>query len=121
MVDDARACGTAEVPAEVVPVRPVLGDERVDRDRRQTMDLESLLVGEPAEAAGVAEGRRHQVARGVRETVEQEERVLAAEEHEVGLRLAEDAARALVDLLDVLESPRRPERLGHAPSVPRRS
>src|SRR5262249_20268275 len=32
---------------------------------------------------------------------------------ELGLRIAEDAARALVDLLDVLESPRRPERLGH--------
>ena len=47
--------------------------------------------------------------------------MLPPRQHELGLELAEDAAGALVGLLDVLEASRRPERLRHGPSVPRTS
>jgi len=61
--------------------------------------------------------RDHQVARGVRELVEQDEGELAPVDHELRLVLrqrrgaTEDALVVLVRVLDVLEPPRRPQPL----------
>src|SRR5262249_31994194 len=84
----------------------------------EAVDLERLLVGQVAELTDVSDRRDHQMAGGVRELVQQHERLLAAMDDEgllvvaVG-REAEDAPFLLVGLLDVFEAPRRPERLRH--------
>src|SRR5204863_8716237 len=117
----AGARGAAEMAVECVRVGPVFGVQCGERGCGGTVDLECLVGGQAAEGACGPERRRHQVPRGRREAVEQEERMLTAQEHELGLRLAEDAPGALVYLLDVLEAPGRPERLRHEPSVPRTS
>ena len=110
---DPGARDAAEVPAEVVPVRRVLGAERLDAARAQAMHLERLLVGEEAEVAEVAVRCDEQMPGGVGELVQHDQRMLAAMHEQLLLGLAEDAAVELVGLLDVLEAPRRPQRLRH--------
>src|SRR5262249_20189094 len=71
--------------------------------------------------ADVPERRDHEVPRGVWIAVEQRERRLASMEDELLVGRAEDAAAALVGLLDVLEPPGRPERLRHGAEPSRAS
>ena len=82
------------------------------------MDLECLVVRKLGERAHVPIGGDHQVARGVRKPVQQDESVLAAVNDESLLvvtvgRIAEDAARIFVRLGNVLEAPGSPELLRH--------
>src|SRR5947209_3740071 len=49
VVLDSGSGDPADVPAEVEPVRPILAPERVDRMRREPVDLERLRVRERAE------------------------------------------------------------------------
>ena len=79
------------------------------------MQLEHFVVGQLAVLADVPDRRDHEVARGIRELVQQRDRVRAAVQDEplcvVTARrcVAEDAAAVLVGRLDVLEPPRRPQ------------
>src|SRR5215218_8470314 len=119
VIDYACAGDPAQVPAEVVALRPVDLGQRTDPMRREPMDLERLLVRKLAELADVPVGGDHQVPGRVRESVQQHEGVRATVHDELllvvaGRRVAEDAAGLLVRLLDVLEPPGRPELLGHA-------
>ena len=82
--------------------------------RGEPVDLQRLVGVELAELAGVAHGRDQQVARRVRELVQQDERALAPAHDEtvfVGAfeRTAEDAAVLLVGAADVFEPPGSPE------------
>jgi hypothetical protein len=79
--------------------------------------LECLLVREEAEVAQVPVRGDQQMAGGVRELVQDDQGVLAAVHEQFFFGLAEDAAVELVGLLDVLEAPRRPERLRHGSRV----
>src|SRR4029453_14336714 len=115
----------SEIPAQVVAVRAVGSIERVERVDREPVELDGFRVREPTEGAFVPERRAEEMAGGVGELVQDDERRLAAHDHEGrGLRnlseclATEDAAVLLVRLLDVLESPRRPQRLGHARVLP---
>ena len=122
MVDDAGARNSAEVPAEVVALRPVgLGESR-DPALSKAVDLESLIVRKVGELADVPVGGDHQVAGGVRELVQQHKGVLAAMDDEPLLvvtdrSVAEDAARLLVGLGDVFEPPGSPELLRHGREI----
>jgi hypothetical protein len=118
VVDDARARDAAEVPAEVVAGRAVRRRERLERLPRELMDLERLVLVELGEAGSMPEGRDHEVAGRVRELVQERERAPPAVDDEPLLVVAlgseaEDAALLLVGRLDVLETPRRPQRLRH--------
>ena len=81
------------------------------------MRFERLRLLEVVERRAVPIRRDHQVTRGVRELVEQDEGELASVDHELRLVLrlprgaAEDALVALIRVLDVLEPPRRPQPL----------
>ena len=87
----------------------------LDRRDREPLHFERLRVLEVVERRAVPVGRDHEVARGIRELVEEDEGELAAVDHELRLVLrqrrgaAEDALAALVRVLDVLEPPRRPQ------------
>ena len=122
VVDDAGARNPAEVPAEVVALRSVgLGESR-DPALSKAVDLESLIVRKVGELADVPVGGDHQVAGGVRELVQEHEGALAAVDDEpllvvAGGRVAEDAARLLVGLGDVLEPPGSPELLRHGREI----
>ena len=88
------------------------------------MRLQRLGVGEPGELARVPIGSDHQMTRGVREPVQEDERGLAPvhDQHLLVLacgRPAEDAAVQLVGLPDVLEPPGRPQLPGHLPASTR--
>ena len=104
------------------PSGPVDAVERVDAGDREAVELERLLVRElrrasptcraarPAGAprsTGTCSGSRSRSRRGARGATRP-----PAARRRLG---AEDAARELVRLLDVLEPPGRPERLRHAP------
>ena len=116
MVEDAGTGHAAEVPAQVVALRPVQLGERAHRAPCQAVDLERLLVLELPVLAHVPRGRDHQVPRDVRELVQKHERQLAAvhDQRLVVLTLerpTEDAPRRLVGGRDVFEAPGRPEPL----------
>jgi hypothetical protein len=119
VVDHSSACDPAQVPAEVVALRPVDLGERADSALREPVDFQRLVVRQLAELAHVPVGGRHQVSRGIRKPVQQDECELATVHDELlfvgaGRRFAEHAPELLVRLLDVFEPPRRPELLGHA-------
>ena len=85
---------------------------------REPVDLDGLLVVELGEVADVPHRRDQQVARRVREPVQEDERAPSPVHDEpflVGalVREAEDAALLLVGAADVLESPRGPQRTCH--------
>ena len=99
--------------------------EDVDGRDREAVDLERLVVGELAERADVAARRDHEVPGRVRELVQERDRSIARVHPErlvvrQGARGldAEDAALLLVGLRDVLEPPRRPQRLRHGAFLP---
>src|SRR5207247_7584526 len=82
----------------------------------EPVELERLLVLELGEPGHVPSRRDHQMSRGVRELVEQDESTLAAVDDEpllvaAGIREAEDATLLLVGGGHVLEAPRCPELL----------
>ena len=118
VVDDPGPCHAAQIPPEVEPVRMHRLAERGDPGRREPVDLEHLRVVEVAEADAVPARCHEQVARRVRELVQDDERRLAAVRDEQLLvvladgRRAEEAAVLLVRRLDVLEAPGRPQLLG---------
>jgi hypothetical protein len=116
VVDDPRSCHPPQVPAEVVTLRVHGLVEHLERGGGQLVHLERLVVGDVAETARVRVRRDHEVAGGVRELVQEDERVLAPVHHEPLFvrargRVAEDAASLLLGALDVLEAPGRPEPL----------
>src|SRR4051812_24589706 len=117
VVNDPGARDAAEVPPDVEALRREDGPQRLDRRHREPLHFERLSVLEVVERRAVPVRRDHQVTRGVRELVQEDERELAAVDHELRLVLrqrrgaAEDALVALVRVLDVLEPPRRPQPL----------
>ena len=120
VVDDACACDPAEVPAQVVALRAHRLGERPEPSGGEGMDLGRLVRAELAELALVPRGRHHQVPGRVRVLVQQHERAPPAVHRERRLVVrrargaAEQAALQLVRRADVLEAPRRPQRLRHA-------
>src|SRR5580765_6753841 len=122
VVDDARAGDLTEVPAEVVALWSVRFGERAHALSSQAVDLHELIVVELRELGHVAKWRHHHVARGVRVFVQEAEGRCAAPDDEPVLvggcsRVAEDASGLLVGAHDVLEAPRRPQLLRHAPEA----
>ena len=59
VVDDAGTGGAPEIPADVVALRREEPAERLDRSRRQAVDLERLAVVELGEVADMPK-RRHE-------------------------------------------------------------
>ena len=115
VVDDPGARDAAEVPAEVVALRP----RRPARARRPRSRRAGGSRAPPRRrarrgrrGAGTARPSRGPTCTG---TGSRARTRAPAVDDELLLRLAEDAARALVGLLHVLEAPRRPQRLRHAP------
>ncbi len=72
-----------------------------------------LVSRQGTEVAGVPLRCDEQMARRVRELVHHDERGVPLVDEKLRLRVAEDAAVELVRVLDVLESPRCPQGLGH--------
>ena len=99
------------------PSGPYVAVERVETLRAEPMDLEGLGVVEVAEVHSVPVRRDEQMARRIRELVQEDERALAAMHDELALVVvgrgggAEEAAVLLVRVLHVLEPPRRPQPL----------
>ena len=90
-----------------------LSPRRVQRSSlRYVVHFGGLVGGERAEVAEMPVRRDEQVAGRVRELVQHHERSLTAMQEQLLLGLAEDAAVELVGVLDILQPPRRPQRLG---------
>ena len=94
--------------------------ERLDRSDGETVDLERLVVRQIGQRSDMAVRRDHQVSGRVRVLVqERDRRVAVVNEERIGrveraCRLvAEHTADLLVRLLDVLETPGRPQGLRH--------
>ena len=118
MVDDSCACEAAQVPTEVESRRRVRRAQRLDSLQPEPVNLERGVIAQLAELAQVSVRGDQEMARRVRELVQEHERVLAAADDERGLDLAgglgaEDAFGLLVGVRDVFEAPRRPQRLRH--------
>src|SRR5437762_10838061 len=77
VIDDAGSGDSAEVPAEVVALRPVALGEGGEPALREPVDLQRLLVRKVAELTHVPVGGDHQVPRGVRKLVQEHECVLS--------------------------------------------
>ena len=125
VIHDPGAGDSAEVPAEVVALRPVGLGEGGEPALREPVDLQRLLVRKVAELTHVPVGGDHQVARGVRKLVQEHECVLSPGDDQPllvagGGRTAEDAFGLLVGLGDVFQPPRRPQLLRHAAEPTRR-
>src|SRR5262249_42339097 len=118
VVEDPCAGNAAQVPAQVVALRPVYGREGAQSLPSQAMDLQRLVVLEVAEIADVPVRRDHDVPRRVRELVQEHERLPSAIDDQAILvaclhGAAEEATLVLVSTCDVFEPPRRPELLRH--------
>jgi hypothetical protein len=118
VVCDACTCNAAEIPAEVVALRPVDLRERAHALRRETMRLQGLFVVELGKVSDVARRGDHQVSRCVRELVEQHKRFPASVNDEAVIVRgrcceAEDTPFLLVRAAHVLEPPRGPQLSGH--------
>ena len=125
VVGDSGTRGLPEIPAEVEPARAVDAVQRVDRVDGEAVDLERLLFGELTELADVTARRDHEVPGRVRVLVQERERGVAEDDEQRLVRgdgacgfVAEHAPDLLARLLDVLESPRRPQGLRHGPFLP---
>ena len=99
VVDDAGAGRTAEVQADVHPLRVVDLGERHLGQPRQARDLDQLVVGEPGQRGDVTRRHHHRVAAVVGIQIQDDERGAAGVQDE-RLRLgavdvAEDAAGRL--------------------------
>ena len=99
--------------------------QHVDGGDGEAMDLERLVVRELGERTDVAPWGDHEMPGRVRVLVQERDRRLAVVDAERLVRreracrlVAEDAAVLLVGLRDVLEPPRCPEGLRHAPFLP---
>src|SRR4051812_41931206 len=82
VVDHPGAGDAAEVPAGVVALRGVDPGERGHALLGESMGLERLGIRERAELPEMAVGGDEQMARGVRELVEEYERIPAAVYHQ---------------------------------------
>src|SRR4051812_23853290 len=117
---EPRARRAAEVPAEVVALGRIDVPEGGDARGSEPMDLERLAFRQRRKVADMAVRGDEQVARRVREPVEDDDRLLAARDDELAVargRAAKKAALVLVGGLDVLEPPRRPQVLHDAAST----
>ena len=118
VVDDPGTGDAAQVPAQVVALRLVRRRQGAEALRGESMDLGRLVGLELTELTHVAVRRHHQMAGRVGELVQEHERAVAtADDETIFVRArsgeTEDAALLLIRLLDVFETPRRPELLRH--------
>jgi micrococcal nuclease len=125
VIGDARAGRVPEVPAQVEAAGAVHTLEHVYGLDGEPVHVERLFVREVGEAGDVPVGGHHQMARGVRVLVQEDEgRVTTVHEQRLSRvdrarrLVAERTALLLARLRDVLEAPRRPQRLRHTPFLP---
>jgi hypothetical protein len=113
VIFDAGSGDAAQIPPEVVAVRCVLGAQRLDATRAEPVHFQRLVVREQTEVAEMTMRGNEEMSGRVRVLVQHDDGVLASMHEQLFFGLAEDATVELVGLLDVLETPRRPQRLRH--------